>query len=154
MIGDRELGAAEVVPASAKLRHRRRSRPAESWRPPRPARHNLRLNDFDLPHQKGRAGFALVAFRRAIARRTALNDVRDVDLFAAQAHGLDHVVEQLPGAAHERLALLIFVRARRFADEHQVGLRIADSENNLLAALLVQSAAGAVANVFADKAER
>ena len=96
----------------------------------------------------------LVAFWRAIARRAALHDVRDVDIFAADAHGFDHVVEQLSGATDEGFALRVFVSAGAFADKHQVGVRIAYAEDNLLAALLVELAAGAVAEIFADEFER
>ncbi len=96
----------------------------------------------------------LVALRRAIAGRTAFHDVGDVDILAANAHGFDHVVEQLSGAAHEGLALRVFVGAGAFAHEHQVGARIAHAEDDLLAALLVQFAAGAVAEVFANEFER
>ena len=41
-----------------------------------------------------------------------------------------------------------------FADEHQIGVRIADAEDDLLASLLVKLAAGAVADIFADELER
>ena len=43
--------------------------------------------------------------------------------------------------------------ARRFADEHQLRPRIAHAENDLLASLFGQAAAGAVADVFADGAQ-
>jgi hypothetical protein len=42
--------------------------------------------------------------------------------------------EQLTGAADERLALHVFVGARRLADEHQVRVGIADAEDDLRAA--------------------
>ena len=119
-----------------------------------PERDNhLWLDHCNLAHEKWRAGVALIAFGRAIAGRAAFHDVRDVDLFAAQSHGLDHVVEQLSGAPDERLSLRIFIRARAFADEHQVRMRIADAEDDLLAPLLVKLAAGAIAEIFADQLE-
>ena len=77
--------------------------------------------------------------------RTALHDVRDIDIFAADAHGFDHVVQQLAGAAHEGLALRVFVGTRAFAHEHQVGIWITHAEDDLLASLFVQLAASAVA---------
>ena len=43
------------------------------------------------------------------------------------------LVEQLPGGADERLALLVLVEAGRLADEHQVGVRVADAEHGLRA---------------------
>ena len=72
----------------------------------RAQRHDdLRPDDANLPHQERRAGFALIALGRAVARRAALHDVGDVHLLALQAHGGDHVVEQLTGASDERQAL-------------------------------------------------
>ena len=91
----------------------------------------------DLPHEKWRAGLAFVALRRAISRRPAFHDVRNVNVFAANAHGFDHVVEQLAGATDEGFALDVFVGAGAFADEHQVGAWVAYAEDDLLAALLV-----------------
>src|SRR5205807_8581200 len=111
-------------------------------------------NNFNLPHEKWRAGLTLITLWRSIARRAALDDIGDVDFFAAQAHGFDHIGQQLPGAADERLALFIFISARSFANEHQIGSGIAYAENNLLASLFVQAAAGAVADVFANLAKR
>ncbi len=118
----------------------------------RAQRHDdLRADDADLPHQEWRAGIALVAFGSAIARRPALHDVGDVDLLALEAHGGDHVVEQLSGAPDERQALLVFVSARPFADEHQLGVRISGAEDDLLASQLGQLAALAVgADVVGD----
>src|SRR5207253_10907770 len=65
---------------------------------------------FNLAHEKGRASFTFIAFRCAIAWRTALNYVCDVNFLAAQSHSFDHVGQQLTGAADERLA---FRRPRR-----------------------------------------
>ncbi len=45
---------------------------------------------------------------------------------------------------------MIFIGSRRFADEHQLRARIAHAEDDLLAALLGQAAAGAIADVFAN----
>jgi hypothetical protein len=39
----------------------------------------------------------------------------------------------LAGFADERFALFIFVSARRFTNEHQLSVRIADAEDNSLA---------------------
>ena len=42
--------------------------------------------------------------------------------------GCEHAVEKLAGAADEGLALKVLIAARRFADEHDMGLRIAVGE--------------------------
>ena len=59
----------------------------------------------------------------AIARRPALDHVRDVHIRPRQADRFDDLGEQLPRASDERLALDVFIRARRLADEHEPRLR-------------------------------
>ncbi len=59
----------------------------------------------------------------------------------------------MTGAADEGLALLVFIGAGAFADEHEFGVRIADAEDDLLASLLVQRTACAVAEIYADEFE-
>src|ERR1700678_1161608 len=154
MISDGKLSATEIEPASAKLGHGRIDR-QESLRRDRSQRYDrLRFNGCDLPHQERRAGLALIPLGRSVSRRTALDDVRDVNVFTPQAHGLDHVVEQLSGAANEWLALLVFIRARRFADKHQFGFRVAHPEHYLLASLFVQAATRAIAQVLTNQPQR
>ena len=106
----------------------------------------------DLAVEERRAGFHLVALGLAILGRTALHHVRDVDVLALHAHRLDHLVEQLSGAPNEGLALGVFVRSRAFAHDHQLGAGIAYAEDDVLPSL-VQDAARAIANVFADGAQ-
>ena len=55
--------------------------------------------------QIGRAGGDFVFFREAIFGRAAFDDIADVDVGAAQAHGFDHLREEFSGTADERLAL-------------------------------------------------
>ena len=71
----------------------------------------------------------------AIAGRAALEDVGDEHRFARQADGQQHGVEQLPGAAHEGLALAVLLGARRFADDQPLGTGVADAEHGLRARL-------------------
>ena len=47
----------------------------------------------------------------------------------------EELVEELPRLADERVALLVLVEAGRLADEHQLGLRVPDAEDDLGAAL-------------------
>jgi len=57
-------------------------------------------------------------------------------------------------ASDERQALRVLVRARALADKHQLGVRIAGAENNLLAAQLRQLATLAVgADLIEDHAQ-
>ncbi len=75
----------------------------------------------ELAQQIWRAGFDFVGFGQAIFRRAALDDVADVYVFALQAHRFDHLRQQFSGAADKGKALGIFVAARPFAYENQVG---------------------------------
>ena len=61
----------------------------------------------------------------------------------------DHLRQQLARAAHERNTLFVFIGARTFADEHQLRLRIADAEDDLVAAF-AQTAARAIADIGAE----
>ena len=144
----------EIVEAAAQFRHGRVDREQVFGGHGAQGNDHLRLDCGDLAHQKGRAGLALIALWSAIARRTAFHHVGDVDLFPAQAHSFDHVVEQLSSAAYERFSLGIFVRAGAFAYEHQICMRISHAEYDLLPALLVELATGAVAEVLADQSKR
>src|SRR5713101_4876243 len=166
MVGDRELASipvrivatharrSEVVKASAQLHHRSIHRQQRLRRHRSQRDDYLRFNHRDLPHQKRRASGALVALRRAITRGAALHDVRDVHLLALDPHRFDHVVEQLPGASHEGLALFVFIGARPLAHKHQLGVWIPYADYDLLPSLLMEHAARAVAQVFADDLQR
>ena len=86
-------------------------------------RDHLRLDQLDLAEQVRLARLDLVLLRVAVAGRTALEDVRDVDVLAAEIDACEQPVEQLPRLADEGDALLVLVEARRFADEHQLRAR-------------------------------
>ena len=100
------------------------------------------LNDGDLLLHELQAGHHLVAGGRAVAialgllvvhHGTELADVGDIHIAALQAHRLDDAGEELPGDADEGFALLFLVRARGFADEHDLRLRAAGGEDHLVA---------------------
>src|SRR5262249_27062807 len=76
-----------------------------------------------------------------------------VNIAAEKAHGLDHLVEQLPGSADKRFALKIFVASRPLANEHQTRLRIADTKYNM-GASFAELAAGTIADVVANALKR
>ena len=48
------------------------------------------------------------------------------------AHRADDLVEELPGAADERFALDVFLRAGGLADEHHLRVHVADAENDVV----------------------
>src|SRR5215469_10406730 len=153
VIGYGKLGSAEVVPAAAQLGHGRIDGEQRLGSHSAEGHDGLGLDNLDLPKQVWRAGFAFFALGSAIARWTALDDVGDINVFAAQSHRLDHVIQQLSGATDEWLALNVFVGTGSFTDEHQIGTRIAYAKDNLLASLFVQGTASAVAEVFTDETQ-
>ena len=67
----------------------------------------------------------------AVFRRTAFENVGDVDVTAVNADGIQIFVKQLAGRADKRNARFILVLSRCFSDEHQAGIRIACSENDV-----------------------
>jgi len=94
---------------------------------------HLRLDQLDLAAEVRTAGVELVGLGIAVLRRTALDDVGDVDVIARQLHRLDDVGEQLSGAADKRFALQVLVASGRLADEHQISVRIAGAPDDLRA---------------------
>jgi len=106
------LGAFQVIELSANLgdafldsKNRSDCRSAE-------ATDQARLDGCDLAIKERRARFNFVRQRRAVARRTAFYHVADVNFLAFHSDELDHPVQQLPGTAHERQALSVFIGAR------------------------------------------
>ena len=98
-------------------------------------RDDLRLDQLDLLPEMALARLDLVRLRVAVPGRAALQDVRYVDVLAPKADSGEQLLQQLPGLADERHALLVLVEARRLADEHQVGVRMARAEDDLRPAL-------------------
>ena len=100
---------------------------------------DARLDDDDLLAQVRKAPLHFQRGGWTVSRRAfwhvgaAFEDVGDVDIVAGQSHGVDDFGKEFPGASDKWLALLIFVRSRRFADEHQLRIWVADTENSLRA---------------------
>ena len=101
------------------------------WAAAAQAADELRPDDAQLGVEVLAAVGGFVGQGRAVVRRPALEDVEDVDVLALQRAGLDDLVEQLAGAAHERLALAVFVGPGASPKKHEPGLRIADAEDRL-----------------------
>ncbi len=95
----------------------------------------LRLDQLDLAEEVALAGLDLVGHRVAVPGRPALDHVRDVHVLAGHADPAQELVEELARLADERVALLVLVEAGRLADEHQLGVRVPDAEDDLGAAL-------------------
>ena len=63
----------------------------------------------------------------------AFQNVADINVRALQSGGLDDFGQQLAGPADEGLGLFIFIRPRRLADEHELGVNAADAEHDVFA---------------------
>ena len=103
----------------------------------------------DLGEQERLAGAHLVRRGITVVGRAALDDVGDVHVVPPEIDRLDDPGEQLARPPHERYALQILVAPRRLADEHQLGIRIPDPEDERPPST-VQLAARAVAELLAD----
>src|SRR5882757_1914296 len=77
--------------------------------------HDLRSQQRDLPVQVRQTFDGFFRQGVAILWRAALQDVRDVYLFALEADGPQHGIQELAGAADEGLALAVLLGAGRFA---------------------------------------
>ena len=75
----------------------------------------------------------LVGQGSAIARRAALEHVQNVHVRARERAGLDDLGQQLSGPADERLALAVFVGARRLAQKAEPRVRVAHAKHGLRA---------------------
>ena len=85
----------------------------------------------------------------AIRRRAAFEHIRDEHLVARKARKRQQIGKVMPRGAHERTPLQIFVFARRLANEHHAGGRIAKPWHHVRATL-AQSAATALTNNALD----
>jgi hypothetical protein len=78
----------------------------------------LGIDGIQLAQEVGRAGGDFVFFGEAVLRRAALDDVADVNVFALQAHGFNHLGEEFSGPADKREALGVFIGTGTFADKN------------------------------------
>src|SRR5262249_10851974 len=121
---------------------------------------NLWLNNLDLLHQIRAASLHLLRCGYAISKSawhrvwSAFENIGDVNVFAGEVHRLENFGQQLSGASDKWFALFILIHAGRFADEHQVGVRISYAENGLRARAGEMRAFRASANPFPNRREQ
>lgn len=137
MIGDQERSFLIGMPCAAKFAHGA-AEAEQTFNGGCTQRHeHFWLNDFDLLCQIRQAGLHLLRSGGAITAGRAwrvgpaLQDVGDINRIAAEAHGCDDFGQQLPRPPYEWFTLCVLVHARRFADKHQIGIRMANSKNGL-----------------------
>jgi hypothetical protein len=88
-----------------------------------------------------------------IFRRPALNDIADINLFALEAHGFNHLREQFSRAADKWKALNVFVVPGTLADKNEFSVRIAVGKDDVRSGL-VKLAACAFAKIFTNLKKR
>ena len=75
------------------------------------------------------AGILLCRQGITIFGRTTLEDVCDIHVLALDIDGVEEAVEKLTRSADKGSSRKILLLARCFADEHQIGVSVARSEN-------------------------
>src|SRR5205807_6629006 len=102
---------------------------------------DLGVDQLKLGVEPRPARFDLLRLGIAVAGRSAADGVADVEALPGEPHLLHHqLVEELAGPAHEWLAFEVLLLARGLADEHQIGVGVADTEDHLGAAFRQRAA--------------
>lgn len=100
----------------------------------------LGADGFDLLAEVSGACIDFIGGGISVAGGAALDDVGDVNLCPVKTHSVDLFFEELAGAADEGASLLVFVLSGALADEHDLGVVVAFSEDGV-GSTLVESAA-------------
>ena len=94
-------------------------------------------NDGNLLPEVGKAGFHFVAGGFAVAAGVgghigpAFENIGDVDLLSGELHSCKHFRQEISCPADKRFPLLILICAGSFADKHEAGFGVANTEDNL-----------------------
>ena len=62
---------------------------------------------------------------------SAFENIGDVDLLSGELHGCKHFRQEISCPADKRFSLLILICAGSFADKHEAGFGVANTEDNL-----------------------
>ena len=100
------------------------------------AQNQLRIDELNLPIQKGNARLNFFGPRIAIVRRPRFQNVRDEHLLASKPYRLQHRIQELTSSTDERLTLSIFIRAGRLPYHQPASLAITDTEDRLRTGLM------------------
>ena len=131
MVGHQHLGAAVIVEPSSQLTDRTCGSEQGVRRDGAQTADEFRLQKVQLPLEVAPAVGHFFRQRGTIVGRAAFEHVQDVHILSLPRAGFDDLVQELPGATNKRLALAIFIFSRRFAQEAQTRLQLADAEHSL-----------------------
>src|SRR5688500_14829111 len=120
MVGDHHLDPEVVMKLSSQLAHLRLATKQSVGRGKTERENKLRPDELELLEQVRHALLDLETLRRTVARRSALEDVRDVHVLAPQIDSRQNLVEKLPRQSDKWLTDAILVRSRRLADHDDV----------------------------------
>ncbi|HWH76107.1 MAG TPA: hypothetical protein VNT76_02005, partial [Candidatus Binatus sp.] len=96
------------------------------------ANDNFGLDQINLFFEERFTSRHFIRLGITILRRTAFNHIANINVLAFDADTFGNDVgQQLSSAADEWFTLQIFVAPRAFTDKHQLGIRIADPENQM-----------------------
>jgi len=154
MKGRHHLDAVVVEPPPTQLRDRRPLLQERLGREFPERDHDLGANQRELLPKEGLARGDLVGLRVPVPGGTALHDVADVDVLAAQSHSLrDDVRQELTRPTDEGLAAPILLLPRSLADKDESCSRVADAEDEV-GSVRRELAALAIANRLAQLLQR
>jgi hypothetical protein len=102
------------------------------------------LDDLNLRDQERPTPLDFFRLWIPVARRTALDHVRDVGLFSLEPGLLEKTVEQVPRSSDERLPLLILVGPRSFTDDQDVGVGVPGTEDDVGSGLVKKTQGAAL----------
>src|SRR5450759_5001817 len=145
-----DLPSLHVVQLAAQRRDARRRIEQPACREVAERGDDLGVDEPNLLREERRARRDLDRDGVAVVRRPALEHVGDVDLRACQADRGEQLVKELPCRADEGLALQVLVLAGSLADEHELRIRVTDTEDEP-GPRVAQRAAMAVADVLGER---
>ena len=96
------------------------------------AHDNFGVYQGDLPVQPGAAGLLLHIQRVPVPGRAALDDVGNIHLLPVQVNHFQHIVQQFSRRTHKGDALQVLLLTGAFPDQHDLRLRIAHAENQVV----------------------
>jgi hypothetical protein len=101
----------------------------------------------------GNTGIDFVCLRVPVPGRTTFDDIANIYFVPGQIDRLEDLGQQLSRRPYEGKALTVLFISRALSDEHQTGIRIARTKNDLCSAF-AQAATLASCHLFFNLVER
>jgi hypothetical protein len=90
----------------------------------------IRPDRLYLALQKRKTGFDLIGPGIAIIRRTALDDIADINLITGKIDGFDYTAKEIAGGADKGFALPVLIESGAFTDKNELGPGISVTKYN------------------------